>query len=91
VPDLWYTPQLSSVTVAGSRRVLLFGSGRVAKPLMKLMDSLGDVEVTIATEDESQAQDLMSAMGTHTTSGNKKVSLQFCTALGLAEFLRKCL
>lgn len=61
------------MTVAGSRRVLLFGSGRVAKPLMKLLDTLGDVEVTIATEDEAQAQDLMTAMGVNSVSGNRKV------------------
>lgn len=53
--------------------MLLFGSGRVAKPLMKLLDTLGDVEVIIATEDEAQAHDLMSAMG-RSTAGNHKAS-----------------
>jgi saccharopine dehydrogenase-like NADP-dependent oxidoreductase len=31
--------------------------------MMKLLDTMGDVHVVIATEDEAQAQDLMSAMG----------------------------
>lgn len=56
------------------RKVLLFGSGRVAKPLMKLLDTLGDVEVIIATEDEAQAQDLMASMGCNSDSGNRKAS-----------------
>ena len=62
------------MTVTQPRKVLLFGSGRVAKPLMKLLDTLGDVEVVIATEDEAQAQDLMTAMGRSSTSGNHKAS-----------------
>ena len=36
---------MHSITVKAPRRVLLFGSGRVAKPLVKLLDTLGDVEV----------------------------------------------
>lgn len=68
------TKKMQSITVAAPRRVLLFGSGRVAKPLVKLLDTLGDVEVVIATEDEAQAQDLMSAMGKVSSSGNSKAS-----------------
>ena len=68
------TQKMQSITVTAPRRVLLFGSGRVAKPLMKLLDTLGDVEVVIATEDEAQAADLMTAMGKVSSSGNNKAS-----------------
>lgn len=54
--------KLHTVKVTAPRTVLLFGSGRVAKPLVKLFDTLGDVNVVIATDDESQARDLMSVM-----------------------------
>lgn len=43
------------------KRVLLFGSGMVALPAVKLWDSLG-VHVTIAGESASQAQHLIDAM-----------------------------
>ena len=72
--DLHVTEELHTVTVTAPRRVLLFGSGRVARPLMKLLDTLGDVEVIIATEDEAQANDLMTAMSADSSSGNRKAS-----------------
>jgi saccharopine dehydrogenase-like NADP-dependent oxidoreductase len=52
---------------ATPRRVLLFGSGRVALPVMKLFDGQ-NVHVTIATDDAKQAQTLMDCMSSPSLS-----------------------
>ena len=42
--------------------MLLFGSGRVAKPVLKLLDTHDDVYVTVASEDPVQGQELVDVM-----------------------------
>ena len=45
--------------------MLLFGSGRVAKPVMKLFESHDNVFITIATNDLAQGQELVNALKPH--------------------------
>jgi hypothetical protein len=52
----------SAVTVHSQKRVLLFGAGRVAKPVLKLLDTHDDVHVTVASEDAAQGQELVDVM-----------------------------
>lgn len=42
------------------KRVLMFGSGRVAKPVMRLFQQSDNTRVTIASDDRAQAEDLAS-------------------------------
>lgn len=50
------------LSVTTQRRVLLFGSGRVAKPVIKLFNQHKDVHITIATDDQTQANELISCI-----------------------------
>ena len=52
----------SSTNMRKLRRVLLFGSGRVAKPVIKLFKSYDDVHVIVATDSEIQANELIDEM-----------------------------
>lgn len=45
--------------VESPRRVLLLGSGRVCAPVIKMLGSHDNVYITIASDTESQARDLM--------------------------------
>eukprot|EP00596_Hydrurales_sp_CCMP1899_P009803 CAMPEP_0119045584 /NCGR_PEP_ID=MMETSP1177-20130426/41015_1 /TAXON_ID=2985 /ORGANISM="Ochromonas sp, Strain CCMP1899" /LENGTH=1085 /DNA_ID=CAMNT_0007017609 /DNA_START=344 /DNA_END=3601 /DNA_ORIENTATION=+ len=45
-----------------SKRVLLFGAGRVAKPFFRLLGQHEDIHITVASENEDQAIDMMRCM-----------------------------
>ena len=49
------------------KRVLLFGSGMVSKPLIRLLSLHDNVHITVATEFEHQAREIMDCMNTNTT------------------------
>jgi alpha-aminoadipic semialdehyde synthase len=53
---------VSAVSVRSQKRVLLFGAGRVAKPVLKLLDKHDNVHVTVASEDAKQGQELVDVM-----------------------------
>lgn len=53
----------ATIVVKPQRRVLLFGSGRVAAPVMRLFDMHDNIHVTIATDQEQQARELMQCIG----------------------------
>lgn len=52
-------PVNAEIRVMSPRRVLLLGSGRVCAPVVKMLGQHENVHVTIASDVESQARDLM--------------------------------
>jgi len=52
----------AEIRVMSPRRVLLLGSGRVCAPVVKMLGEHENIHVTIASDVESQARDLMSHM-----------------------------
>jgi alpha-aminoadipic semialdehyde synthase len=52
-------PASAEIRVMSPRRVLLLGSGRVCAPVVKLLGQHDNVHITIASDVEAQARDLM--------------------------------
>lgn len=52
-------PSVTDLRVVSPKRVLLLGSGRVCAPVIKMLGEHDNVFITIASDSESQAKDLM--------------------------------
>ena len=52
-------PSVTDLRVVSPKRVLLLGSGRVCAPVIKMLGEHDNVFLTIASDSESQAKDLM--------------------------------
>lgn len=59
-----FQPKQAAVgEIVTPRRVLLFGSGRVARPIVEVFAGKENTVLTIATNDEKQVQELIDATG----------------------------
>jgi saccharopine dehydrogenase-like NADP-dependent oxidoreductase len=56
------------LTVSSFKKVVLFGSGRVSRPTLKLLGGHDNVHITIATDNVAQADELRSCLDSSKTS-----------------------
>lgn len=52
----------SIVSIRSQKRVLIFGAGRVAKPVLKLLNQHPDIFVTVASDQREQGEELVRTM-----------------------------
>lgn len=59
------------------KRILLFGSGRVAKPVLKLFEKYDDTFITVATMERAQADELINCLAANNRERAQFVRFQF--------------
>lgn len=73
------------------KRVLIFGAGRVAKPVLRLFHPQDDVFISLASDDETQSKELLSCL--EDPDGNRSEFLPFRfpeSNASLDELMKNC-